>query len=82
MIFKKKGGNFDYLDDDVVGGGDGAHVDVLGDEEEVLVGEPRHGVVQHGAGGRVLVVSLQKLRESNFLTTLVIIIKYGTVKMC
>ena len=41
-------------DDDVVGGGDGALADVLGDEEEVVPVPLGDGVVQHGPGGRIV----------------------------
>ena len=42
------------VDDDVVGGGDGALADVLGDEEEVVPVPLGDGVVQHGPGGRIV----------------------------
>ena len=42
------------VDDDIVGGGDGALADVLGDEEEVVPVPLGDGVVQHGPGGRIV----------------------------
>ena len=47
-------------DHDEVGGRDGAHVDVLRHEEEVLEVPPRHRVVEDGARRRVVVVALEK----------------------
>ena len=46
-----------------MGGSDGALADVLGHEEEVVPVPLGHGVVQHGAGGRVVLLLAESEME-------------------
>ena len=53
------------VDDDVVGGGDGALAHVLGDEEEVVPIPPGDGVVHHSPGRRIFQLLLPESRGEN-----------------